>query len=346
MAKFKQISFNGSIIIDTNGKISYNAIKNVPAGVVDTSNHNHDAMYSSKASIEDRFTTTMNIVQEITKSLTSRPLKTKGYLNGGYKGATGTEYKRIQRFNMTTETGSDLGRISTYTGFYSPGSTSEQVGFFHDYSNKTLSDCITYATETTAVVPGNATCNTYGTLYDLYQQTKVFLNGSDGPSWCLLNPATKAYSALPNATSLNTGRQMLSSATFGYGGGSAGSNSYKYVYATGTSSAVTAAGGGGWQMVGVSRNKDVGYWIGYTDANHRVNMVTDVTTKINAFTINFSESNAVGGDTAGYLMGGYSYGAYGQHGEVQKMIWTTEVAQSIIGGKLAYEQSSAACAEA
>lgn len=345
MAKFKTIKFtNGTEIIDTNGKISYSAVKNVPGSVVDTGNHNHDSMYASKASIEDRFNTTMNEVQAITKSLTSRPLKTKAYLNGGYKGATGTEYKRVQRFNLTTETGSDLGKISNLTGFYSPGSTSEQVGFFHDTANKTLSDCITYATDVVVQVPGNASCNANGTLYDLYQQTKVFLTSSN--SWCLLSPATKTYTALASATSVSTGRQLLSSATFGYSGGEGSQSNYKYTYATGTSAATASCGGGGWQMVGVSRNKDVGYWIGYTSANHRINMVTDASTLITAFSINFSESNAIGGDTAGYLMGGYSYGQYGQHGEVQKIVWTTEVASSIIGGKLAYEQSSAATAEA
>jgi hypothetical protein len=346
MAKFKQISYNGSVIIDSSGKISYNAIKNVPASVVDTSNHNHDSLYSSKASIEDRFTTTMNTVQEITKSLTSRPLKTKGYLNGGYKGSTGIKTLRVQRFNATTETGSDMGQISSVTCYYSPGSSSEKVGFFHDMTDRSKSDSITYATETCSTVAGNAPYTINGTLYDLYQQTKIFLTNNSN-QWTLLNPVTKTYSGLASASAYTDGRQMLSSATFGYAGGTGSSGFYKYIYATGTSSAAASTGGSGWQMVGVSRNKDVGYWVGFTNANHRINMITDTSTTISVFSINFSESNAVGGDTAAYLMGGYSGGADNtQHGKVQKMIWTTEVASLVIGGDLAYEQSSAGTAEA
>ena len=44
-------------------------------------------------------------------------------------------------------------------------------------------------------------------------------------------------------------------------------------------------------------------------------------------------------------MGGYSYNG-SQHGKVQKVVWVTEVASTVIGGDLAYEQSSAGTCEA
>lgn len=342
MAKFKQISYtDGTVIIDTAGKISYNSVKNVPASVVDTSTHNHDISYSSKASIEDRFNTIMNAVQSITKSLSARPLKTKAYLNGGYK-AGATQYKRVQRFNATTETGSDLGYISSLTSYYSPGSTSETIGYFHDGS--TGSDKITYQTETCSAVAGSCQHSIQGTIYDLYRQTKCFVtNGSSG--WTNLDPATSTYQLLPTASSItSSGRQMLSSATFGYAGASGGGTVYKYSYLTNTSAGAGTIPGGGWAMAGLSRNKDSGYWIGYTDANVRVNMVSDSYSMITMFSIHFSESNTLGGDTAGYAMGGYTYN--GQHAKVQKMVWTTEVASTVIGGDLAYEQSSAGTCEA
>lgn len=344
MAKFKQIKYtDGSVIIDTAGKISYSKIKNVPASVVDTSTHNHDTSYSSKASIEDRFNTIMNAVQSITKSLSARPLKTKAYLNGGYKGGT-IQYNRVQRFNATTETGSDLGNICTMTSYYSPGSTSEKVGFFHDNGGTAASNVMQYQTETAGTVAGTCQHSASGTLYDLYRQTKCFLTNSSG-NWTNLDPATSTYQRLTDASSYAISRQMLSSATFGYCGGYGTQPTYKYDYITGTSASVTQTGGGGWYMCGISRNKDIGYWIGYTDANWRVNMVTTSYTLVSMFTINFSESNAVAADTAGYLMGGYSYNG-SQHGKVQKVIWTTEVASTVIGGDLAYEQSSAGTCEA
>ena len=339
MAKFKQIKYtDGTVIIDTAGKISYTKVKNVPASVVDTSTHNHDTSYSSKASIEDRFNTIMNAVQSITKTLAVRPLKTKAYLNGGYK-AGATQYKRVQRFNATTETGSDLGYISSLTSYYSPGSTSETVGFFHDGS--TGSDKITYQTETCSAVAGACQHSVGGTIYELYRQTKCFLTNNSS-QWTNLDPTTATYTLLQNATSTTCTRQMLSSATFGYAGGSGGA-SYKYNYSTGVSASIGSFGGS--YLAGISRNKDVGYWIGFTSDNWRVNMATDTYTNLSIFSINFSEGNTLGGDIAGYLMGGYSYNG-SQHGKVQKVVWTTEVASTVIGGDLAYEQSSAGTCEA
>ena len=338
MAKFKQIKYtDGTVIIDTTGKISYTKIKNVPASVVDTSNHNHDTSYSSKASVEDRFNTIMNAVQSITKTLAVRPLKTKAYLNGGYK-AGATQYKRVQRFNATTETGSDLGYISSLTSYYNPGSTSETVGFFHTSS---ISDKITYQTEVCSAVSGACQHSINGTIYELYRQTKCFLTNSSN-QWTNLDPTTTTYTLLPTASSTSCTRQMLSSETFGYAGG-AGGATYKYNYATGTS---TSAGSfGGSYLTGISRNKDVGYWIGFTNDNWRVNMTTDSYVNLSIFTINFSEGNTLAGDTSGYLMGGYSYNG-SQHGKVQKVVWVTEVASTVIGGDLAYEQSSAGTCEA
>ena len=97
--------------------------------MVDTSTHNHDDMYTSSNAIEDRFTFVMNKVAAITKALTIRPLKTKGFLNGGYKSSY-VYAERVQRFNTVTETGVEIGQIGTVTSQYSPGGSSELKGYF------------------------------------------------------------------------------------------------------------------------------------------------------------------------------------------------------------------------
>ena len=123
-------ALDGTEIINSSGKVNYGSIEGIPAAMVDTSTHNHDDMYTSDVAIEDKFTFIMNKVAAITKALTIRPLKTKGFLNGGYKSSY-VYAERVQRFNTVTETGVEIGQIGTVTSQYSPGGSSELKGYFH-----------------------------------------------------------------------------------------------------------------------------------------------------------------------------------------------------------------------
>jgi hypothetical protein len=355
MAKFKKVSFtNGTEIIDATGKIDYSNITNVPSSVVDTSSHVHDDRYSSKASVEDRFNSIMNKVQSITKSLTARPLKTKAYLNGGYKSSY-VYAERVQRFNATTETGSEIGQIGTVTSQYSPGASSEYHGyFFGDPRNGATSnfnstgrhvDKIQYSTESESYLGNITTNNADSTAYKLYSQTEIFYCDT-GSTWSKIDCSTDTNSLQTSgATAKGIGRQGLSSETFAQvvQSGNGTYMSYKYNYSTKTSqNAMNIAVRQ--QPAGISKNKDMGYWVDYgTSNNHRVNYLTNTAVIISSFTEGFGESNTLAAETHGFCLGGYD-GA--QHDKVQKMSWETEVAQSILGGKLAIPQSSAGTAEA
>jgi len=355
MAKLNSLTAtDGTELIDSNGKIDYSAIVSIPPAMVDTSTHNHDDMYSSKFAIEDKFTKIMNKVAAMTKALTIRPLKTKGFLNGGYK--SGYVYaQRVQRFNTVTETGTEIGQIGTVSCFYSPGGSSELNGYyFGDNSAGTAQadhtrtgrhvDKITYLTEV-EVYLGNITHhNTKSTLYNIYSQSKLFLCDA-ATGWSKISVTTDVCSL--EASGLNsagTGRQALSSESFGYvvAGGNESRTSLKYVYltvatSTGTTQTIRQ------QPAGLSKDKDKGYWIDFGTANNwRVDMVTNSVSNIVCFTEGFGESNALGSEKQGFMMGGYD-GA--QHGKVQKMVWATEAASNVLGGSLAIPQSSAGMAE-
>lgn len=354
MAKFKSISYkDGTSIIDSTGKIRYSRIKNIPASVVDTSTHNHDSSYSSKASIEDRFNSIMNKVQAITKSLTPRPLKTKAYLNGGYKSSY-VYAERVQRFNAITETGSEQSR-GTVTSQYSPGGSSELCGYFFGdprggstanfNSAGRYVERVNYATETYNYLGGIMQHNAESTIYNLYAQTDTYACDA-GSSWSRINASTNACTyETSSATGQGCGRQALSSATFGLvsNAGAANRTNYKYTFTTKTSVAALTVYHQQ-HNAGLCKDKDVGYWIDYgTSANQRVNYLTNTYANVYCFTDGFGESNTLAAETHGFAMGGYN-GI--QHDYVQKMLWSSEVAQSIIGGKLAIPQSSAGCCEA
>jgi hypothetical protein len=344
---------DGTIIVDVDGKIRYPRIKNIPASVVDTSTHNHDDSYSSKASIEDKFNSIMNKVQAITKSLVPRPLKTKAYLNGGYKSSY-VYAQRVQRFNAITETGSEQAR-GTLTSQYSPGGSSELCGYFFGDNRGTTTtnfnstgryvERINYATETYNYLGGIMSQDVDSTSYNLYAQTHLYMCDT-GSTWSKLAASNNAVTIeTSSATARGIGRQGLSSELFAevLQSGSGTYMSYKYTYSTKTSqNAMNIAVRQ--QPAGLSRDKDVGYWIDFGTANnHRVNYLTNSATIISCFTLGFGESNTLAAETHGFAMGGYD-GI--QHDYVQKMAWSTEVAQSIIGGKLAIPQSSAGCCEA
>ena len=352
MANLKGITASdGQVIIDTDGKVEYGAIQGIPSSMLDTSTHNHDDTYTSKAAIEDKFTNIMNKVAAMTKALTIRPLKTKGFLNGGYK--SGYVYaERVQRFNTVTETGTEIGQIGTVTSQYSPGGSSELKGYyFGDIRNGATSnfnsagrsvDKITYLTEVEVYLGMITHHNTDSTLYNVYSQSKLYFCDT-GTSWSRLTVVTDTCDLVTTgAAGRGIGRQGLSSENFGMVTNSSDSTSTKFTYLTAISSA------GSSQAIyqhgaGLTKDKDTGYWIGFGTANNwRVNMLNDTSTKVICFTEGFGESNSLGSEKQGFMMGGYD-GA--QHGKVQKMVWVTEAASNVLGGSLAIPQSSAGMAE-
>ncbi len=357
MAKLNKLqAMDGTELIGTDGKVDYSSITSIPASMVDTSTHNHDDMYSSKFAIEDKFTNIMNKVAEMTKALTIRPLKTKGFLNGGYK--SGYVYaQRVQRFNTVTETGTEIGPIGTVTSQYSPGGSSELKGYyFGDISTSTANDTalhtragrhvdkIVYLTEVETYLGNITNHNTKSTLYNVYSQSKLFLCDT-GTSWSKLTVTTDTINLeTTGTTGAGIGRQGLSSETFGYvvAPGHADRTSIKYDYLT-TSGSTGTTQNIRQQPAGLTKDKDKGYWIDYGTANNwRIDMVNNSVSNVVCFTEGFGEGNALGSEKVGFMMGGYD-GA--QHGKVQKMVWATEAASNVLGGSLAIPQSSAGMAE-
>jgi len=345
---------DGQEVIDSNAQVNYDAISNIPPALVDTSTHNHDNEYMSKNTIEDEFTRIMNKVASLTKALTIRPLKTKGFLNGGYK--SGYVYaQRVQRFNTVTETGVEIGQIGTVASYYTPGASSELKGYYFGDANSSTKggdhtrtgrdlDKITYLTEVEEYL-GNITLhNTKSTIYNIYSQSKIFLSNADA-GWSKLSVLTDTIDSVSSTLNgYGMGRQGLSSETFGYvvQAGNYERTSLKFDYLTNVTDTGTT------QQIrqhpaGLSKDKDKGYWIDYGTANNwRVDMLNNTVSNIVCFTEGFGESNALGSEKEGFMMGGYD-GA--QHGKVQKMVWETETASNVLGGSLAIPQSSAGMAE-
>lgn len=344
---------DGTEIINSAGKVNYNAIEGIPESMVDTSNHNHDNLYTSKIAIEDKFTFIMNKVADITKALTIRPLKTKGFLNGGYKSSY-VYAERVQRFNTVTETGVEIGQIGTVTSQYSPGGSSELKGYyFGDVRNGATTsfhstgrevDKITYLTEVEVYLGMITYHDTRCTLYNIYSQSKIY-TCDNSTNWSKLTVVTDTMETITSdAQGQGMGRQGLSSEDFGYvvNAGNASRTSTKFIY-------LTAVGEtGSTQTIrqhptGLSKDKDLGYWIDYGTANNwRVNMLANTVSNIICFTQGFGESNSLGSEKVGFMMGGYD-GV--QHGYVQKMVWATEAASNVLGGSLAIPQSSAGMTE-
>jgi len=345
---------SGLTIIDGNtGKVNYHAITSVPSALTDPANHNHDDIYTSKNTIETEFGALMDIVAQMTKALTIRPLKTKGFLNGGYKSSY-VYAQRVQRFNTVTETGVEIGQIGTVTSEYTPGGSSELKGYYFgdNSSSTTYSDAtrtglhidkITYLTEVEVYLGKLMSHNAQATLYNVYSQSQLYV--CDGSNhWSSMSVVTDAITRLSDAASQEATRQGLSSEEFGYvvTAGQADRTSTKFTYLTRISSTGTT------QNIrqlptGLTKDKDKGYFIDYGTANNwRVNMVNNSVSNIVCFTVGFGESNALGSEKEGFMMGGYD-GA--QHGKVQKMIWATEAASNVLGGSLAIPQSSAGMAE-
>lgn len=355
MTNLKNLEYSdGTEIIDSEGKIDYNSINNIPSTLLDTSTHNHDDLYKSKFAIEDEFSTIMNKVAQITKALTIRPLKTKGFLNGGYKSGS-VWAQRVQRFNTVTETGLEIGQIGTVTCEYSPGGSSELHGYYFgiksnstardDYPNHgTDFDKITYMTEVEEYIGALPTHTADTTLYNIYSQTQVYYtNGSN--NWSRVQANTNAITTeSTTALGYRTTRQGLSSEFFGYTvqTGQADRTSAKYTYLTKTSETGTTQNIRQYPT-GLSKDKNKGYWVDYGTANNwRVDMVNNTVANVSCFTVGFGESNSLGSEKYGFMMGGYD-GA--QHGKVQKLTWTTEAASDVLGGSLSLPQSSAGMAE-
>lgn len=353
MADFKSLQKpDGTEFIGTDGKLNYAVVASVPAAVLDTSTHYHDDMYPSKFNIEDRFTTVMNKVQAMTQALQIRPLKTKGFLNGGYKSSY-VYSRRVQRFNTVTETGVEIGKIGTVTSQYSPGASSELKGyFFGDTADNTAYfdstgryvDQLVYLTEVETYLGLLTHHNTDSTLYNVYSQSQIYLCDA-GTSWSKLSVATNTVALQTSGVSgRGCGRQGLSSETFGYvtNAGSALLTTQKYTYLTATGSTGTT------QTIaqhaaGLTKDKDIGYWVDYGTANNwKVNMLTNTVANVYCFTQGFGESNTLGSELVGFAMGGYD-GI--QHGYVQKLVWATDTASNVLGGSLAIPQSSAGMVE-
>jgi len=355
MAKLNNIeSTDGIEIIGSDGKVNYDSIEGIPSTLIDTSNPNHDDRYFTKVTVEDKFTTIMNKVAAMTKSLTIRPLKTKGFLNGGYK--SGNVYaQRVQRFNTVTETGVEIGQIGTVTSYYTPGGSSELKGYYFGTATSSTKqsdnprtgrdvDKIVYLTEVETHLGEITHHNTKATLYNIYSQSKIFLC-NEGAGWSKITITTDTCSL--ESSSLEghgTTRQGLSSENFGYvtQSGQADRTTLKYEYLTVSTSAGTTQNIR--QMcTGLSKDKDKGYWIDYGTANNwRIDMLNNSVSNVSCFTVGFGESNSLGSEKVGFMMGGYD-GA--QHGKVQKMVWATEAASNVLGGSLAIPQSSAGMAE-
>jgi hypothetical protein len=348
-------STDGLNIVNTNAKVNYDAIQGIPSELIDPNNHNHDDLYKSKFAIEDNFTAIMNKVQAMTKALTIRPLKTKGFLNGGYKSSY-VYAQRVQRFNTVTETGVEIGQIGSVTSQYSPGGSAELCGYyFGDTTSSTERgdhsatgrhvDKIVYLTEVETYLGNITHHNTRTTLYNIYSQSRLYLANA-GEGWSELSVVTDAVTLKSSTLAgKGMGRQGLSSESFGYvvDRGNAERTSLKFIYLTtvtetGTTQTIRQ------QPAGLSKDADLGYWIDYGTANNwRVDMVANTVSNVVCFTEGFGESNALGSEKVGFMMGGYD-GA--QHGKVQKMDWATESASNVLGGSLAIPQSSAGMAEA
>lgn len=353
MANFKSlVKPDGTELVGTDGKVNYNTIASIPSALVDPNTHYHDDLYTSKFAVEDRFTAIMNKVSAMTQALTIRPLKTKGFLNGGYKSSY-VYSRRVQRFNTVTETGVELGKIGTVTSVYSPGASSELKGYyFGDTADNTALynsggryvDQIVYTTEVETYLGMITHHDTDSTLYNVYSQSKVYLCNT-GTSWSKLDVTTNTVNLETTGVSgRGCGRQGLSSETFGYvtNAGNAYMTTQKYTYLTAVGQAGTT------QTIiqhaaGLTKDKDIGYWVDYGTANNwKVNMLTNTVQNIYCFTEGFGESNTLGSELFGFAMGGYD-GA--QHGKVQKLTWTTDTASNVLGGQLAIPQSSAGMAE-
>jgi len=347
MAKLKAVKLvDNTEVINSEGKFNYEIIKEIPTSMIDTSSHNHDNLYPSKFAIEDHFTLIMDKVATITKSLSPRPLKTKGFLNGGYKSGT-VHTGRIQRFNVVTETGMDIGTIGTTTSYYSPGASSLTKGYFFGNTSSNTNgkgrnvDVLDYLTETEDYLGEIMSHDVFSTLNNLYTQDKIYVCDNE-TNWSLLSVNTNTITKITDSQNgIGSGRQGLSSECFGYVIGSKSStifNYTNYVSSVGTSQSQNQ------QATGLSKDKDIGYWIDKsTSGNWKVNMLNNTVSGISCFTEGFGESNALGSDKEGFMMGGYD-GA--QHGKVQKMVWDTEAVSNVLGGTLVIPQSSAGMAEA
>lgn len=358
MANFVNFENNaGEEIISPDNKINYNKIKGIPSNLVDAANHNHDDLYTSKNTIESEFGAIMDTVASLTKALTIRPLKTKGFLNGGYKSSY-VYAQRVQRFNTVTETGVEIGQIGTVTSYYTPGGSSELKGYFFGSNTSSTSnkaengndrkgrhvDNIVYLTEVETYLGNIMSHDVRSTLYNIYSQSQLYVCDSSS-NWSSISVVSDAVTVLSSAASQSTTRQGLSSEDFGYvvqNASSADKTSTKYTYLTGVSSTGTT------QQIrqiptGLSKDKDKGYWIDYGTANNwRINMVNNSVSNVVCFTEGFGESNSLGSEKVGFMMGGYDGK---QHGKVQKMVWATEAASNVLGGSLAIPQSSAGMAE-
>jgi len=354
MADFKSLTNTaGETIIGTNGKVNYDHIAGIPSALIDPSNHNHDDIYTSKNTIEAEFGEIMDTVAALSKALTVRPLKTKGFLNGGYKSSF-VYAERVQRFNTVTETGTEVGQIGTVTCQYSPGGSSEFKGFYFGTSRNGATgnfrstgrevDTIVYATEVETYLGNLMPHDVRATLYNIYSQSQLYVCDSAN-HWSSVSIVSASTTLLPVAASQSSTRQGLSSENFGYvvKEGAATKATTKYTYLTNTSSAGTTQAITHYPS-GLSKDADKGYIIDGTGTanNWRVNMVTNTVSNVICFSEGFSESNTLGSEKVGFMMGGYD-GA--QHGKVQKMVWATEAASNVLGGSLALPQSSAGMAE-
>jgi len=357
MAKLNGVeTLSGNVIVSPQGKVNYKGIANIPSALIDPANHNHDNLYTSKFTIEDEFSKIMDEVSALTKALTIRPLKTKGFLNGGYKSSY-VYAQRVQRFNTVTETGLEIGQIGTVTSYYTPGGSSELGGYFFGTNTSSTDnkaadgndrkgrhvDNIIYLTEVETYLGELLTHDGLATLYNLYSQSQVYVCDKSS-NWSFLDVVTNSVVKLPSSASQAATRQGLSSEVFGYvvNTGNASRTTTKYTYLTNVSSTGTT------QQIrqiptGLSKDANKGYFIDYGTANNwRINMVNDSVSNVVCFTVGFGESNSLGSEKVGFMLGGYD-GA--QHGKVQKMVWATEAASNVLGGSLAIPQSSAGMAE-
>lgn len=304
----------------------------------------------TKLQDEILFNNIVNDLSNLQNALKTTQVKIKAYLNGGYQGST-IQQKRVQRFNTITETGSDAGYISSVTSYYNPGGSSKYVGLFFGNTGSPVSssaysaDAITYSSETCQLwANGNLAINVDGTLYDINTQNYIYgFNGSS--QWLRTTVKTKVFTRLSDATAYSITRQMLSSDTFGFTKTSSTSAAYRYSYTSGTHVATINA----WNIenypAGMVRDKNYGYFVGYAGQTTLVTYTTNSISQFGGYTINFGESNTLGTETYGFAMGGYHYNST-QHAKVQKMSYSTHAVTTVIGGDLAYPQSSAGTSEA
>lgn len=261
-----------------------------------------------------------------------------GYLQGGYKDAT--IHSKVQLFNTITQTGSivyDTG----YQRYYRPGISGNFAGYF------SISDTVAY--NKFNFITASA-ANSFSTIKhpsvtasDLNIYSQAWLLCSATPSYVT---SVEEYIKLDLTTDTpvsfgnlspnphGTTRQGMSTNVAGFFINTTTTSVHVLNFTTGTVTAVTGPAildSAIQYACGMSVSNSVGYFVGFSPRNVRVNVSgSSILSFVAAtgYTYNFGESHSIVSDTSGYMMAGFSdtTGRYGtsQHGLCQKITFSNE----------------------